>query len=78
MQLEEEHGSEELEFANFRGLFLVLAVGCAFGVLFSCLDLAASTRRRARASGERFSRRFLHELRFVLRFNNSVKPINVS
>lgn len=78
MQVDEEHGSVPLGFDNFCGLFLVLAVGCAFGVLFSCVDLAASTARATRHHPEPFSHRFLAELRFVFRFKNSVKPINVS
>lgn len=64
--------------ANFRGLFLVLAVGCALGVLLSVMDLAASTLRRARAHGEPFWRRFAAELRFVFRFEQSIKPLHVS
>lgn len=63
---------------NFRGLFLVLAVGCALGVALSVLDLAASTLRRARSAREPFWRRLAAELRFVFRFEQSVKPLHVS
>lgn len=78
MQDTDERAGEELAMANFLGLFLVLAVGCALGVVVSCVDLAVSAARRARLDAEPFSRRFLAELRFVFRFEQSVKPLQVS
>ncbi|KAJ8716388.1 hypothetical protein PYW07_003015 [Mythimna separata] len=76
-KVEEEHESEELSMANFLGLWLVLAVGCALGVALSCADLAWGAARRARAHGARFHTHFWAELRFVFRFEQSVKPVQV-
>lgn len=78
MQPDEEHESEELSMMNFLGLWLVLVVGSALGIVLSCCDLAWAALRRARASGERFHTTFWAELRFVFRFEQSVKPLQVS
>ncbi|KAJ8723589.1 hypothetical protein PYW08_003501 [Mythimna loreyi] len=74
-KVEEEHESAELSMANFLGLWLVLVVGCALGIALSCCDLAWAAARRARAEGGRFHVRFWSELRFVFRFEQSVKPV---
>lgn len=77
LQVDEEHESEELSMANFLGLWLVLVVGCALGIVLSCCDLAWAASRRARAEGGRFHTHFWAELRFVFRFEQSVKPLQV-
>ncbi|KAJ8723365.1 hypothetical protein PYW08_003277 [Mythimna loreyi] len=73
--VEEEHESAELSMANFLGLWLVLVVGCALGIVLSCCDLAWAASRRARDEGGRFLTTFWSELRFVFRFDQSVKPV---
>lgn len=77
LQADEEHESEELSMRNFLGLWLVLVVGCALGIVLSCCDLAWAASRRARAEGGRFHTHFWSELRFVFRFEQSVKPLRV-
>lgn len=63
--------------ANFLGLFLVLGVGCALGVLISCCDLAWAAAKRPAHPPQSFFVRFWDELRFVFRFEQSVKPLQV-
>lgn len=60
---------------NFMGLFLVLVVGCALGVVVSCCDLTWATWRHPRDPGRPFLARLWSELRFVFRFEQSVKPL---
>ncbi|KAJ0183044.1 hypothetical protein K1T71_001020 [Dendrolimus kikuchii] len=75
---EDTYESEELKLSNFLGLFVVLGVGCALGVVISCCDLAwAAARRPAHPSRppQPFAARFWEELRFVFRFEHSVKPL---
>ncbi|XP_030033794.2 glutamate receptor ionotropic, kainate 2 [Manduca sexta] len=73
----EEYENEKLRMANFWGLFLVLVVGCALGVVVSCADLAYAALRSKRPAqrGNTFAARFWDELRFVFRFDQSVKPV---
>ena len=77
LQVDEEHESKELSMRNFLGLWLVLVVGCALGIVLSCCDLAWAAMRRTRAEGGRFHTHFWSELRFVFRFEQSVKPLQV-
>ncbi|CAG9788011.1 unnamed protein product [Diatraea saccharalis] len=70
----DEHESSKLSMASFLGLFLVLVVGCALGVLLSCCDLALAARR-PRGAPASFRARFWDELRFVFSFERSVKPL---
>lgn len=60
---------------NFMGLFLVLVVGCALGVVVSCCDLTWATWRHPRDPERPFLARLWSELRFVFRFEQSVKPL---
>ncbi|XP_023936154.2 glutamate receptor ionotropic, kainate 3-like, partial [Bicyclus anynana] len=69
----DEHDAQKLSIFNFLGLFLVLAVGCALGVLLSLADLARAAWRRPRAPS--FLASLLAELRFVFRFERSSKPV---
>lgn len=77
LQVDEEHESEELSMSNFLGLWLVLVVGSALGIVLSCCDLAWAAARRARQHAGRFHTHFWAELRFVFRFEQSVKPLQV-
>ncbi|XP_064072284.1 glutamate receptor ionotropic, kainate 2-like [Vanessa tameamea] len=70
-----DYESEELSLDNFMGLFLVLVVGCALGVVVSCCDLACSAWRHPRDPERSFLGSFWSELRFVFRFEQSVKPV---
>lgn len=70
--------TEKLDMKNFKGLFLVLAVGSALGVLVSCVNLTWTSARRARLHGEPFHRRFWKELRFVFRFEQSERRLQGS
>ncbi|XP_026736704.1 probable glutamate receptor, partial [Trichoplusia ni] len=72
---EEDHESEELSMRNFLGLWLVLVVGSALGIVLSCCDLAWTAAKRARAQHESFFSRYWAELRFVFRFEQSTKPL---
>ncbi|XP_035449990.2 glutamate receptor ionotropic, kainate 2 isoform X1 [Spodoptera frugiperda] len=74
-KVDEEHESEELSMSNFLGLWLVLVVGSALGIVLSCCDLAWAAARRARQHAGRFHTHFWAELRFVFRFEQSVKPL---
>ncbi|XP_072932394.1 glutamate receptor ionotropic, kainate 2-like [Epargyreus clarus] len=67
--------NEKLSMRNFLGLFLVLAVGSALGVVVSCCDLAWAAARHPRDPSQPFLRRMWAELRFVFRFQQSVKPV---
>ncbi|CAH2085118.1 unnamed protein product [Euphydryas editha] len=71
----ESFDSEELHMDNFMGLFLVLVVGCALGVLVSCCDLIWTAWRHPRDPERSFLASFWSELRFVFRFEQSVKPV---
>lgn len=71
---DETRENQELRIKNFLGLFVVLVVGCVLGVLVSCCDLAWAARRQ-RGPSESFWQRFWTELRFVFRFEQSVKPL---
>nr|XP_013189500.1 unnamed protein product [Amyelois transitella] len=71
----EQHANEELRMRNFLGLFLVLVVGCALGILVSCVDLAWAAAKSPRAPGASFLQRYWTELRFVFRFDLSEKPL---
>lgn len=62
---------------NFLGLWLVLVVGSALGIVLSCCDLAWRAGKRARAQHESFFSRYWAELRFVFRFEQSTKPLQV-
>lgn len=62
---------------NFLGLWLVLVVGSALGIVLSCCDLAWTAAKRARAQHESFFSRYWAELRFVFRFEQSTKPLQV-
>ncbi|CAH2046640.1 unnamed protein product, partial [Iphiclides podalirius] len=72
---EEEHGGEELDMNSFVGLFVVLVVGCALGVVVSCCDLAWAAARHPRDPTESFGRRLWTELRFVFSLERSEKPL---
>lgn len=61
--------------ANFMGLFLVLVVGCALGVVVSCCDLVWTAWRHPRDPLRPFTNSFWSELLFVFRFDQSVKPV---
>lgn len=63
--------------ANFLGLFLVLVVGSALGIVISCCDLAWAAARRRTDPPVTYAARFWAELRFVFRFDQSVKPLQV-
>ncbi|XP_034829420.2 glutamate receptor ionotropic, kainate 3-like [Maniola hyperantus] len=69
----DEHDAQKLNMSNFWGLFLVLAVGCALGVLLALLDLARVAWCHPRAGS--FGASLLSELRFAFRFAHSVKPV---
>lgn len=75
MQDEETVSSEELQVNSFLGLFLVLGVGCALGVVGSCAEMAVRAVRRPRYPARTFAANFASELRFVFRFEQSVKPL---
>lgn len=68
--------SEELEVNSFLGLFLVLGVGCAFGVVGSCAEVGVRAARHPRYPARTFAANFASELRFVFRFEQSVKPLH--
>ncbi|XP_068617479.1 glutamate receptor ionotropic, kainate 2-like [Battus philenor] len=72
---EEEHGGEELDMNSFLGLFVVLVVGSALGVVVSCCDLAWAAARHPRDPSESYFRRLWTELRFVFSFERSEKPL---
>ncbi|CAK1541962.1 unnamed protein product [Leptosia nina] len=74
-QPNDDPSNEELSMRNFLGLFLVLVVGCALGVVVSCCDLAWTAWRRPRNPTAPFSSRFWSELRFVFRLDLSEKPV---
>ncbi|XP_041970526.1 glutamate receptor ionotropic, kainate 2-like [Aricia agestis] len=74
-QKSEERESEEMSMRNFRGLFYVLIVGCGIGVVISTCDLAWAAWRHPRDPERPFGARFWAELRFVFRFDRSVKPV---
>lgn len=61
---------------SFLGLFLVLGVGCALGVVGSCAEVATRAARRPRNPARTFAANFASELRFVFRFEQSVKPLH--
>ncbi|XP_049872351.1 glutamate receptor ionotropic, kainate 2-like [Pectinophora gossypiella] len=71
----ENFESSKLGMSNFLGLFLVLVVGCALGVVLSCCDLAWHAWRHPRDAARSFRRNFAHELRFVFMFDQSAKPL---
>ncbi|XP_053604549.1 glutamate receptor ionotropic, kainate 2-like [Plodia interpunctella] len=71
----EEYANEELRMANFLGLFLVLVVGSALGIVVSCVDLAWAAARSTREPGATFLQRYWTELRFVFRFDLLEKPL---
>lgn len=73
----EDRESSELRIENFFGLFLVLIVGCALGIALSCCDLAWAAARSQRDPDAPFLTRFWHELRFVFRFEQGEKPVQV-
>ncbi|KAM3960066.1 glutamate receptor ionotropic, kainate 2 [Aphomia sociella] len=73
---EEEPESEELRMANFLGLFLVLVVGSALGIVVSCCDLAWAAFHHPRDPSIPFGQRFWAEIRFVFRFEQSEKPLH--
>ncbi|XP_039755197.1 glutamate receptor ionotropic, kainate 3-like [Pararge aegeria] len=68
----DERDAQKLSIFNFLGLFLVLAVGCALGVLLAAADLARAAWQRPRARS--FGASLLAELRFVFRFAQASKP----
>lgn len=68
--------SEGLEVNSFLGLFLVLGVGCALGVVVSCTEVAVRAARQPRYPARTFSANFASELRFVFRLEQSVKPLH--
>ncbi|CAG5002884.1 unnamed protein product [Parnassius apollo] len=72
---EEEHGGEELEMDSFVGLFVVLVVGCALGIVVSFCDLAWTAARHPRDPTESYPRRLWTELRFVFSLDLSEKPL---
>ncbi|XP_045536085.1 glutamate receptor ionotropic, kainate 2 [Papilio machaon] len=72
---EEEHGGEELDMNSFLGLFVVLVVGCALGVVVSFCDLAWSAARHPRDPTESYRRRLWTEIRFVFSLERSEKPL---
>ncbi|XP_075975503.1 glutamate receptor ionotropic, kainate 2-like [Anticarsia gemmatalis] len=74
----EDRESEKLSMMNFLGLFLVLVVGSALGLVLSCCDLAWGAVRRARLNGEPVHVRFWKELRFVFSFERSERPLQGS
>ncbi|CAH0720303.1 unnamed protein product, partial [Brenthis ino] len=74
-QPKDEHESEELSMRNFMGLFLVLVVGCALGVMVSCCDLVWTAWRHPRDPMRPFTNNFWSELLFVFHFEQSVKPV---
>lgn len=61
---------------SFLGLFLVLGVGCAFGAVGSCAEVAVRAARHPRNPARTFAANFASELRFVFRFEQSVKPLH--
>ncbi|XP_038214236.1 glutamate receptor ionotropic, kainate 2-like [Zerene cesonia] len=67
--------NDELTMRNFLGLFLVLVVGCALGIVVSCCDLAWTAWRRPRDPAASFAASYWAELRFVFRFDQSEKPV---
>ncbi|KAJ2950838.1 hypothetical protein O0L34_g5181 [Tuta absoluta] len=67
--------SPPLEMNSFYGLFMVLVVGCVFGLVLSCGDLAVHTRRHPREPDLSFWQNFLQELRFVFHFELAAKPV---
>lgn len=71
----EDFENTKLEMRNFLGLFLVLVVGCALGVVLSCGNLVWQAARHPRQPELSFGRNFLSELRFVFRFERSEKPV---
>lgn len=77
LQPEDDRQSEKLSMDNFLGLFVVLVVGCVLGVVVSCVDLAWVAARRPRDPSLPFTQRFWAELRFIFRFEQSVKPVQV-
>ncbi|OWR53304.1 ionotropic glutamate receptor subunit ia [Danaus plexippus plexippus] len=74
-QDKEDHATERLTIDNFKGLILVLTVGCALGIVMSCCDLAWSAWRHPRDPTRSFAASFWSELRFVFRFEQSEKPV---
>ncbi|XP_031766615.2 glutamate receptor ionotropic, kainate 2-like isoform X1 [Galleria mellonella] len=71
----DDPSSEELKMTNFLGLFVILVVGSALGIIVSCCDLIWAAWRHPRDPNEPFSRRFWAEIRFVFRFEQSEKPL---
>lgn len=76
MQDEETVESKELQVNSLFGLFLVLGVGCALGVVGSCAEVAVRAARHPRYPERTFTANFASELRFVFRFEQSVKPMH--
>lgn len=60
---------------SFVGLFVVLVVGCALGIVVSCCDLAWAAARNPRDPSEPYGRRLWTELRFVFSLERSEKPL---
>ncbi|XP_059045609.1 glutamate receptor ionotropic, kainate 2-like [Achroia grisella] len=71
----DDPSSEELKMSNFQGLFVVLVVGSALGIVVSCCDMIWAAWRHPRDPDVPFSRRLWSEIRFVFRFEQSEKPL---
>ncbi|XP_028033599.1 glutamate receptor ionotropic, kainate 2-like [Bombyx mandarina] len=66
----------QLEMKNMVGAFVVLGVGSVFGLFISILDMLWGVFKRSVKYRTTFKFELIEELKFVIKFSGSVKPVN--
>ncbi|KAL4716092.1 hypothetical protein ACJJTC_013869 [Scirpophaga incertulas] len=66
---------KQLGMKNMLGAFVVLGVGCLFGLLISTLDMLWGVFKRSVKYNTSFKYELVEELKFVIKFSGEVKPV---